>query len=616
MKANALPISKLYDTLNKAYVIPSYQRPFAWEPQKAIELLEAIFDDAMDGQPSPMTSIGTFLFCPVPTGHRYGNGTPNSKAPVTLWEVVDGQQRLTVLALIGYELNLKLKQLLSSGLNYTPPLEFEQFFQTSRSKRGAAVPLIIRDDDNFDSNPMHSDIAIMLSRFIDIPEYLEDRTRLDKVLAEVRLWVKRKLTEENFAQFCNYLIEKCQYIQVEADTQDTAFMMFEPLNSTSEPLTAFEVFRSKTVKDPRIEATFTNTEKYLGYATTKRDEVTKRSNELVFSVAQVWSGEHPRIQFYHLKKYLDNQVSNGFIESLENGASFLTELWESQDLRAPWFDEETQNCVRFLRAAKHVAPMPMLMRYFQNSPQEDVAAALKASVAFFALWRACFPTNKLPEIYRALLTKSQRDNMSRDGGRLKTIAELKSYLRKKLEDRLVITAFPGNSLEERWLEACKRNPAMYIEVKAICRLFILVEIGASLRSNLVPNDPWTNLDDIEHIHPECARTTLASVDWIGNLTFLPSTVNRSIQDMNWARKREVYALLGQHQREDPPRTNFSDGSRLPNGVTDYLGDARNPSLAHLLTLSNNTEWGEAQVEERTIRMRKACWKVMYGSWLA
>lgn len=49
MDADALQLMKLYDTLNKAYVIPLYQRPFAWEPRKAIELLDAVLQDAQQG---------------------------------------------------------------------------------------------------------------------------------------------------------------------------------------------------------------------------------------------------------------------------------------------------------------------------------------------------------------------------------------------------------------------------------------------------------------------------------------------------------------------------------------------------------------------------------------
>ena len=40
MEAHAIPLLKLYETVNKAYVIPIYQRPFAWDSRKAEDLLD------------------------------------------------------------------------------------------------------------------------------------------------------------------------------------------------------------------------------------------------------------------------------------------------------------------------------------------------------------------------------------------------------------------------------------------------------------------------------------------------------------------------------------------------------------------------------------------------
>jgi uncharacterized protein with ParB-like and HNH nuclease domain len=76
MKADALQL-QLYDTLNKAYVIPSYQSPFAWGPVNSVELLDSIWDDATSN--AKLTSLGTSLFCNVPYDsgqHPFGNNAP------------------------------------------------------------------------------------------------------------------------------------------------------------------------------------------------------------------------------------------------------------------------------------------------------------------------------------------------------------------------------------------------------------------------------------------------------------------------------------------------------------------------------------------------------------
>jgi hypothetical protein len=613
MKADALVLTKLYDTLNKAYVIPSYQRPFAWDASKAIDLLEAILEDATAN--SKLTSIGAFLFCNVPYAvgaHPFSNNAPNSDAPNTVWEVVDGQQRLTVLAIIGYLLKERLKTLTASGLTYGPPLEFDQLFRTSRKMSGKTVPVLIRDEDNFDKG-LKSDLAHLLNAFAANEPFPSIGNRLMATLNAIKDWANAKLDASNFGKFCDYFLSRCQYIQVEADDQDTAFTMFEPLNSTSEPLTAFEVYRSKAVRSLIPLPTFVRTLELLDYDNTKRDEVIKRSNTLIFAIAQVDSGERPRMHFVQLKQYLDNHVTLPFVDRFENGAEFLRSVWIEQTATAAWFDEETKNCIRFLKASHHDAAMPVLLRYFQTNASQ-IPAVAKTIVAFYSLWRPAFPTNSLPDIYRNLLTAGKPDNMALKGGTLKTPADLVVYFRGKLEARLG-TPPAGKTHADLWLDDSKQVFLTYEELRTICRLFIFLDIDASIKSNLVPDDPWTVLDDMDHILAASTQLVPPNIHKIGNLTFLPPTVNKSIQDMNWADKKEIYKLLASPHKVTPPPSQFPDGRLLPAAVKGYLADPHTQALAHLHSLTLQADWDESAINTRTTAMLRNVWKVLYTHWL-
>jgi hypothetical protein len=624
MNANAIVLTKLFDTLNKAYVIPSYQRPFAWEPSKAIDLLEAIRDDSNANPPVKLTSIGTFLFCNVPYAagtHPFGNNTHTSTAPNTVWEVVDGQQRMTVLALIGYALKERLAALSfgASPVAYSPPLEFDQLFRTSRTMGGTRVPVLIRDQDNFDTG-FQSDVSRLLNSFIGNEPFPPTGVgdRLMSTLNAVQNWVNTNLNATNFATFCTYFFSKCQCVQVEADDQDTAFSMFEPLNSTSEPLTAFEVYRSKAVRSLTPIPAFTETLTLLDYDNTRRDEVIGRSNTLIFAMAQINSGERPRVHFTQLKQYLDAHVDVGFIARFEKGAEFFRTIWDKQTATATWLDEETKNCIRFLKASGHSAAMPVLLRYFQTNAAQ-VPAVAKAIVAFYALWRPAFPTNSLPDIYRNLLSKGtpsspKPDNMALDGGTLKSVTDLKTYFRTKLTARLG-TPSAGQTYEDLWLEDPKQVYLDYEQLKTICRLFIFVHMGASIKSNLVPDDPWTDLEDMDHILAASTTPAPANINKVGNLTFLPSTVNKSIQAMAWAEKREVYKFLASALRPTPPPSTFPNGDPLPPAVVTYLGDPHTPCLGHLAPLSTNAAWNQSKIKTRTTAMLKSAWNVLYNQWL-
>jgi len=617
MKADAYTLTKLFDTLNKAYVIPSYQRPFAWDPARAIELLDAIYEDATSN--AKMTSIGTFLFCNVAYqigNHPFGNNAPNSDAPNTIWEVVDGQQRLTVLALIGYALKERGQQLAATGLTYSPPLDFDQLFRTAKRMNGKTVPVLVRDEDNFDAG-FASDLGRLLNSFAGNEPFPPANppigTRLWAALDAIKNWVAVNLGAHNFDVFCDYLMSHCQYVQVEADDQDTAFTMFEPLNSTSEPLTAFEVYRSQVVRQLPALSEFPETNKLLDYENTRRDDVIKKSNLLIFSSAQVVSGDRPRVHFLKLKQYLDGHINANFVPHFERGAEFLRTVWFNQTSTAAWFDDETKNCIRFLKAANHDASMPLLLRYFITD-ENKIPVVAKTIVAFFGLWRPAFPTNTLPDIYRNLLTAGNLYNMAIDGGVLKSEADLKKYFRDKLEARLG-TLLPGKTYEDLWLDDSKQIYLSYDQLKTICRLFIFLQIGNTIKSNLVPDDPWTEQDDLDHILPASTQPINPEIHKIGNLTFLPPVVNKSIQDMPWNDKKEIFMLLASPHKTNPPPTTFPDGRDLPPAVRDYLAAAGTPALAHLQTLAGQVTWGTTEIKARTLVVLKSVWQTLYAQWL-
>ncbi|MFN7023630.1 MAG: DUF262 domain-containing protein [Pseudorhizobium sp.] len=607
MEANAIPILKLYETVNKAYVIPSYQRPFAWDSRKAEELLDAVLQDAANN--AAITSLGTLLFCNIPGANPFGNNTPATVAPSTMWEVVDGQQRLTVFAIIGHVLNERHKALVAAGLVYSPPLEFDMLFATSRTRKGKTIPVLIRDGDNYDVG-FQSDLAKMLNSFAGHAAWpVGVGRRLVETFNAIEKWANQELNAANFPAFCDHFLSRCTVVQVEADDQDTAFMMFEPLNSTSEPLTAFEVYRSKAVR--HLHAQFPKTELLLAYGESKRDDVISRSNTLIFSMAQVTSGVRPRIHFVPLKHYLDEQVSAAFIGYFEDAADFFRTVWNEQKATDPWFDDEAKNCVRFLKAVSHDIAVPLVLRYYLTQ-RADVGKVLKIVVAYFSLWRAAFPTNALPKTYRALLSAGSADDLSINSGNpLKSPAALATYFKTKLSEKIG-PLIGGQTLNQQWRGQTNLS---YEELKTLCRLFIFVDMGATIKSNLVPNDPWTSVDDVEHIFASGLAGAPANVHRIGNLTFLPGKVNRSLQDAPWAEKREVYAWLASPAKNPAPANYVSTARPVPNAARDFINDISSPALGHLAGISASPTWGGAEIDARSTAVLDRVWDVLHNTWL-
>jgi len=627
MKADAIPITKLFEVFSKAYVIPGYQRPFAWGPEKAIEFLDTIKADADEKEDS--TSIGTFLFYEVKSlasKHPYGNSTPNTNAPSNIWEVVDGQQRLTVLSMIGIALErqlLVLQKQEPSPLIYSPAFELKHLYCTRRKELCPFVPVLVRDHDNFDAG-FNSE----LSQFLNIAATggtpggaRRTPTCLQDTFESIDAWIK-KLDVDTFEPFCDYLLTKCQCIQVIADGEDGAFRMFEALNSTGAPLTAFEVFRSKVLSvDKKIY--FPKTEQFLDYDNSDRDRLTKNSNELIFVIAQTYSGYRCRKSFVSLKKYLDTQLDlPQFRTVFEQGAEFLETIWGNQTATHTWFDSETKDNIQFLKASKHNIVLPLLMRYYQTNPNQ-LPEVIRSIVAFYSLWRAAFPTNALPDIYRGLLKAYSKNDMSMnprsESGKplaitnlLRTPRELGNYFKLELDSRLG-TPPTGVTLLDHW--SSRQNNFDYEQAKTIIRLFIIVDMGATYKPNLLLNNPWTKLDDIDHIFPEAGTTPPPNLHKLGNLTLLTPAINKSIKDMSWLKKQEIYALLSLATRPSPPQTNFANGDPLPKAVAIHLADRISPCLAHLGSIASQSVWNEKAINARTINMLKNIWSVLYGKWL-
>jgi hypothetical protein len=450
----------------------------------------------------------------------------------------------------------------------------------------------------------------MLNSFAGHAEWPEGvGRRLVETRDAIVRWTEDELNMENFARFSDQFLSKCTVVQVVADDQDTAFTMFEPLNSTSEPLTAFEVYRSKAVR--QLNAQFPKTELLLAYEESKRDEVISRSNTLIFSMAQVNSGERPRIHFVPLKHYLDKQVAAPFIAHFENAADFFRTVWFNQIATDAWFGDEAKNCVRFLKAVSHDIAIPLLLRYYLTQ-RSDVGKVLKIVVAFYSLWRAAYPTNALPKIYRTLLSQGSADDLSITGDKaLKSATDLAAYFKDKLVDKIGTLA-AGQTIDQKWLAETNLT---YEDLKTLCRLFIFIDMEATIKSNLVPDDPWTSVDDVEHIFASGLAGAPANVHRVGNLTFLPSKVNQSLQNTPWQEKREVYAWLAAPAKNPVPANYVSTGHTVPKATNDFIVAAISPALGHLAVLSERTEWGEAEIDARSTAMLCQVWKVLHNSWL-
>lgn len=94
-EAGELPLKNVRDLLGKNYYIPNYQRGYRWGKDEVTKLLDDIWDFASHGK-SEFYCLQPLIILPQ---------EPSDTEKTKLYEVLDGQQRLTTLNLIVHYIN-------------------------------------------------------------------------------------------------------------------------------------------------------------------------------------------------------------------------------------------------------------------------------------------------------------------------------------------------------------------------------------------------------------------------------------------------------------------------------------------------------------------------------
>lgn len=240
------------------YVIPMYQRNYAWEEGEIAQFLQDVIDSLLQDA-SRDYYIGSLVV------YRRGKGT------AAVFETIDGQQRLTTLSLlVAY---LKKRQPEAMSWLAGPCIEFES--RPHSSKTFAAIAQAAQPHD-----PIEHLAPVDIN-----PEILNGYRLIQNLLP-------RKLREEptvDFDAFLSYLLTRVQIMRVEVPADTDLNHYFEIMNNRGEQLEKHEVLKARLLKTleglPDAEAskaclhqvweTCANMEKYvqMGFTPDQRDRV-------------------------------------------------------------------------------------------------------------------------------------------------------------------------------------------------------------------------------------------------------------------------------------------------------------------------------------------------------
>ena len=229
IEVNKSSIKELLMTgIKEKFLIPEYQRPYAWTDEQVITL----FDDLKE-YTNNQNESSYFLGCIV-------SFTNENKEQ----EIIDGQQRITTLLLLLRAIHKKLQKMSDSK-------EKENFIRQIE-------PAIWKIDELTsvaDYTTVLIESKVMEVKYNQILESIlktgetetgsKDRYSVNYNLL-VKLLDEYAISETlNFYKFINNVLNKTIVLPIKADTQETALTIFSTLNDRGLPLSDADIFKAK-----------------------------------------------------------------------------------------------------------------------------------------------------------------------------------------------------------------------------------------------------------------------------------------------------------------------------------------------------------------------------------
>lgn len=261
---------------------------------------------------------------------------------------------------------------------------------------------------------------------------------------ELCIWLK-KLEDEpeavlmRLVMFAAYVMNRIALTVVQGKNEDYAFTIFESLNTTGEPLTAFETFLPRVVMAENIQD-YQNSDAHGHMRAVQSyldrfdvgDKLQNATRELLvtFALAETGKKLSKRLpdQRLYMKDTFDRHKDSAedrasFLCHLSDTATFVGTTWEPvkditrqlAGLPMTAMTDTVKLCLAFLNTLNHTIALAPLVRFYseaihaEEGKERDARitefeSAIKAITAFTVFWRATRRgTGNIDSQYRAVM---------------------------------------------------------------------------------------------------------------------------------------------------------------------------------------------------------------------
>jgi len=216
------------DVFKSFYIVPDYQREYVWETEEVEQLLTDIYVELSGSDPTkaPEYFIGTIVVCPFES---------------EVWELIDGQQRMTTLFLTLCAIRDHLRE-----LGDKPPGALEpQIAATSTDASGTDHFRYRLDLQYEDSGGVLVRIASSESEPLNFVK-TRSVTNILSAYNLARRFLKRECREDIAAarRFYGYLTNNVKLIRIQTDDVAKALKIFETINDRGVGLDSMDLLKN------------------------------------------------------------------------------------------------------------------------------------------------------------------------------------------------------------------------------------------------------------------------------------------------------------------------------------------------------------------------------------
>ena len=231
-----LTINRLFE---KWFRVPEYQRPYVWEKDHVIELLEDINEAQLEDNESEYF-LGSFVF-------NIENNSKNNQT-FTEYNLLDGQQRLTTLfLLIAVARDLtEDEQLKTRSKNYI----FQERDEYGGIPERIRIVYDIRDEvKNFIDSFIRVEGGTLKEDDLNIIVSSNEKDKSVKNMANAILTIKEFFIsyKVNLREFFRYLYNKVLIVYVASEKLDDSFKLFTVLNDRGVKLRSSDIIKANNL---------------------------------------------------------------------------------------------------------------------------------------------------------------------------------------------------------------------------------------------------------------------------------------------------------------------------------------------------------------------------------